>query len=86
MNTTLKKLHADWAAKVLPKDAGPIQRQECERSFYSGAFALFTLTIAEIAAKPDDKAEEQMSAIESELKDYFRLLRNMPGPEGTQRQ
>lgn len=86
MKTTIKKLHAEWAAIVLPKDASKVQRQECERAFYSGAYALFKLTIAEIAAKSDDEAEKQMEAVQHELEDYFTLMATIPGTGGTERQ
>lgn len=83
---TIRQLHDKWAAAVLPKDASPVQRQECERAFYSGAFASFTNQIAEVAALSDDDAEKAMQAMEDEMKDYFRTLATIPGPGGTQRQ
>lgn len=84
--STIRQLHAKWAAAVCPKDAPPVQRQEMERAFFSGAFALFTLTIFEVAALSDDEAEKQMQAIEDEMEDYFRLMGTIPGPHGTQNQ
>lgn len=83
---TIRKLHAEWAEKILPKDAPQVQKQECERAFYSGALSVFLLQMTEVAALPDDKAEEQMSAIHKELEDYFRLMATIPGPHGTERQ
>lgn len=83
---TIRQLHDKWAASVLPKDASRVQRQECERAFYSGAFACFTNQIAEIAALSDADAEKAMQAMEDEMKDYFRLMGTIPGPHGTQRQ
>lgn len=83
---TLRQLHDQWAAAVLPQDASRVQRQECERAFYSGAFACFTNQIAEVAALPDDEAEKAMQALHTEMEDYFRLLRTIPGAHGTQRQ
>jgi len=42
--------------------------------------------MGEVAAKPDEQAEEQMSAINQELEDYFMLMRTIPGTHGTERQ
>ena len=84
--TTIRKLHDQWAARCLPKDAAPIQRQEMERAFYSGAFSYFNLTMVETATYSDAKAEQHMAALQKELEDYFRLMGTIPGPEGTQRQ
>lgn len=86
MSTSIRKLHADWAARSVPKDAPQVQRQEMERAFYSGAFAVFTLQMTEVAEKSDDAAEAQMQAIHKELEDYFKLLRLIPGPHGASRQ
>lgn len=83
---TIRELHAKWATATMPKDAPPVQRQECERAFFSGAFACFTNQIAEVAALPDDKAEAAMQALHTEMEDYFRLMRTIPGTRGTQRQ
>jgi hypothetical protein len=84
--TTIRKLHADWAEKIMPKDATQTQRQEMERAFYSGAFALFTLSIAEVAELPIVEAEKAYGDIQKELEDYFRLVRTIPGTHGAERQ
>lgn len=83
---TIKELHANWAASVMPKDAPPVQRQEMERAFYSGAFAFLTLQMADIAALPDADADKAMETVHAELETYFKLLSTIPGPRGTQRQ
>lgn len=70
----------------MPAGASPIQRQEMERAFYSGAFACFMLQIADIATLEDAEAERAMDSLHKELEDYFRLMRAIPGPHGTQRQ
>jgi hypothetical protein len=84
--STIRELHRKWADRVIPKDAPPVQRQEMERAFYSGAFAIFKLQMEEVTALPDDAAEVAMSEINAELVDYFRLLGTIPGPAGTERQ
>lgn len=76
--TTIKELHESWAAKCLPKDASPIQRQEMERAFWSGAFCYFNLTMIETAVVSDAEAERHLSALQKEMEDYFRLLGQMP--------
>jgi len=83
---SVQQLHREWADKCLPRDASQVQRQEMERAFYSGALACFTLQIADIAALSDDAAEQAMQRLQTELEDYFRLLRTIPGAHGTQRQ
>lgn len=86
MPKTIRQLHAHWAISCVPKDAPPVQRQEMERAFYSGAFACFTLQMADIAALSDAEAEKAMQALQDELETYFKLLRTIPGPHGAQRQ
>lgn len=83
---TIRQLHAQWAARVLPKDCSQAQRQETERAFFSGAAALFGLVVNEVAAQPNAVAERQMTDLMNELKDYFKLLGTIPGPHGTSRQ
>lgn len=82
----MRDLHAHWAVNVVPKDAPPVQRQEMERAFFSGAFALFILVLADVAALPDDQSERAMNDLHEEMQDYFRLLATIPGPSGTSRQ
>lgn len=83
---TIKEIHSEWAAKIMPVGSSQIQRQEMERAFYSGAGALFGLVVGEITALDDDKAEIALGAVRHEITDYFRLLGKIPGPEGTSRQ
>jgi hypothetical protein len=82
---TVKQLHAEWANRIIPKDAPQVQRQEMERAFYSGAFAVFSLQLADVAALPDDKAEEAMDKIYNELMDYFKMMLAIPRKGGVER-
>ena len=82
---TIKETHRSWAESVMPKDAPAVQRQEMERAFYSGAFAVFSLQMEQIAALSDADAEKAMKAVSDELIDYFRLLGKIPGPHGAER-
>jgi hypothetical protein len=83
---TIKQLHAEWAASMLPPDAGLTLRQEVERAFYSGAGALIAIQIRDIAPMSDRKGEEAFRCLKDEISDYFKLLSKIPGPQGTQNQ
>lgn len=83
---TIKQLHDEWAAKIMPVGAPTVQRQEMERAFYSGTLSLYRLQINEIMELSDDDAEKALSKVREELTDYFRLLRTIPGGQSTQRQ
>ena len=76
--STIKKLHGAWAEKVLPAGCSQVQRQEMERAFYSGFFACFAWTAEVSASLPETKAEEALTAVESEAKAYFRTLGQAP--------
>lgn len=84
--TTIRQLHAGWAARIVPPNASPIQRQEMERAFYSGALTLFRVMVDEVTALPDEAAAKAMTRLEHELTDYFRLLVKIPGTHGTEKQ
>lgn len=78
MSTTIRQLHDKWASAILPKDSPQIQRQEMERAFYSGFFAALTWQVADVAAQPDDKAEQLLQSGFNECEDYFKTLRQAP--------
>lgn len=83
---TIKQLHDQWAASVMPSGASQVQRQEMERAFFSGALSLYRLQIDDIMELSDNEAEKALSKVRVELADYFRLLGTIPGPYGAQRQ
>lgn len=82
---TIRELHDQWAYLTIPKNASAVQRQECERAFFSGAFACLANQIVEVAALPDEEAEKAMQSLDNEMQDYFKLLRTIPS-SGIERQ
>lgn len=78
MNTTTTPLLEQWRTYdtfVVPRDAPEVQREECRRAFYAGAFAMFELMIA--AAEHDDEAvcETRIAALETEAHAIVNDLR-----------
>ena len=73
--TSIREMHASWAAAVLPKDASQLQRQEMERAFYSGFRAQLLWQLHHLATLDDDEALRQLGAVHDESADYFETLR-----------
>jgi hypothetical protein len=63
MPKTMKELWESYVAEVLPKDAPPIQRQECRRAFYAGAVAVFGLLTNSVGVNDEDPTAEELAAI-----------------------
>ena len=59
---TIQSEWEDFEAKVMPDGAGPIQRQEMRRAFYSGVAAGLTMRekITKTAGGLDERAAEQV--------------------------
>lgn len=76
--SAIKKLHDRWAEKILPKDAPQIQRQECERAFYSGFYSSLLLGLHRLASLPDDQAAAELDALYKESEAYFKTLGQAP--------
>jgi transcriptional regulator NrdR family protein len=56
-------IQAGWESyleEVIPKDAGPVQREECRRAFFAGA-KIYHEAVRAIAA--DEVSEEQAERI-----------------------
>ena len=70
----IQKLHADWAAKVLPADASQAQRAEMERAYYSGFFSALSAHLHHVALLPDAMATSQVQAWHEECEAYFKTL------------
>ena len=73
---TIAKLHAEWAAKIIPPGAPQVQRQEMERAFYSGFFQCLAYQLQYIT---DDKVSDEEGAAAlgrmiRECDTYFRTL------------
>jgi len=79
MSDAIAKEYAEWAARCIPPDAGPTQREEMKRAFYSGFVACFIHQLNEIATIADDaEAEARLGALQKEGEEYFHTLRNAP--------
>jgi hypothetical protein len=75
---TIAKMHAHWAATILPKDAPQVQRQEMERSFYSGFYSALVWQATGLALLPDDQAVAELEARHKEAEAYFKTLAQAP--------
>jgi len=65
-----------YAAKVLPADAGAVQVQETRRAFYSGGTALFS-TIVNMLDKEMEVTDQdlgKMDALAAEFEEFVRDL------------
>lgn len=65
-------------AHLFPGGVGQPQLQEMERMFLSGYRTCFETIMRDVAPLPDDEAEARLSQMETEIKDYFRLLAKVP--------
>jgi hypothetical protein len=60
---------------VIPAEASVSQREECRRAFYAGAWAAFGLVMAAVAPENEDACEENLQALEDEIKSITNDLR-----------
>lgn len=74
--TVIKNAWRDYAERVVPTGAPPIQMQETKRAFYAGAIALWSTIIKSLDAdsEPTDADMERMSAINDELQEFVDSL------------
>jgi hypothetical protein len=75
VSTRTDRIRREWESferDVVPKDAPLVQRQEMRRAFYAGARGLFRIQLDEFAAMSDAEAERGMQAIEEELRQFLR--------------
>jgi hypothetical protein len=66
----MKTIFEDWQKfreKIIPKEAGAIQVEECRRAFYAGCAAMFSLTMEATDPKDEDECCENLSQLEAEL-------------------
>src|SRR5262245_21293117 len=66
---------------VLPREASPVQIEECRRPFYAGAFALL-MTFARIGTDEvtEDAGVAHLEALQHECEAFIAELRAQPGP------
>lgn len=71
----MKLLETEWANfrnVTIPKDAGSVQLQECRRSFFAGAWALYMLQMNRFTEdhEPTDADLKLMAALDAEMREF----------------
>lgn len=61
-----------YAEHVVPKNAPPVQIQECRRAFYAGAAQMFDAFTHQVADLTEDQGVAAMGAISDELAAYVQ--------------
>lgn len=74
-----KLIEAGWVGyrlMVMPKDAPPVQINECRIAFMAGAQHLFTsiMTVLDPGAEPTDADLQKMDLIDKELRKFAEEL------------
>lgn len=66
----------DYEANVLPVDAPKVQREECQRAFYAGAFSLYfgVMRSLDPGVEPTNNDVAFMEGLEEELLAYQAML------------
>lgn len=62
---------------VVPGGAPLIQREECRRAFYAGAWACFQLVMAGVEPASEEACETNLIALEEELRAIVSDLREV---------
>lgn len=52
---------------VVPADAGAVQREECRRAFYAGAWVCFCAVLGAIEPEDEAECERNLEALQREL-------------------
>ncbi len=65
MRRRLEEIYNDYAAKVLPKEAGPVQRKETRQAFFIGAYSL--MGVLKQATDPGADETAIMKDLEAEM-------------------
>jgi hypothetical protein len=60
---------------VVPVTAPDIQREECRRAFYAGAWACFCAVLAATEPDNEDECERRLQAIQDEIQNIPKDLR-----------
>ena len=82
---TIAELWRLYETKVLPRDAGPVQRQECRRAFYAGIRGWLDMLMAhmEEGDEATDADLQWMKDRDAELTEFGRVeLLKMARPAG----
>lgn len=68
----------DYAEKILPKNAPPVQRQETRRAFYAGAWYL--LCQHADLGEPDISEDEGVEVLEATKREIETFVKNIGTP------
>lgn len=74
----MKTVFEEWKSyerDVVPKEAPSVQREECRRAFYAGAYGMFSLVIAATAPESEDVCEINLQALQDECLAITKDLR-----------
>lgn len=64
-----------YDAAIVPTAAPQVQREECRRAFYAGAWAAYNLMLAACDQKSNEDAEAQLYALGIEIRAITKDLR-----------
>ena len=59
---------------VVPAGAPDVQREECRRAFYAGAWACFCAMLEAVAPEDEDECERRVQAIQDEIENVPKDL------------
>lgn len=76
----MKRIEAEWvdyAIRVIPVDAPPVQVTETRRAFYAGAMAFLSIVMnqAEAGAEPTDNDLAMMDDLQAEFEEFFAAVK-----------
>ena len=75
MKPTVYEQWKSYERDVMPREAGAVQREECRRAFYAGAYASFLLVMAATEPKSEDECEANLQALQDEMEAMAKDLR-----------
>jgi len=74
----MKTVFEEWKSyerDVVPPDAPAVQREECRRAFYAGAFAMFGLVITATEPRSEEDCEANLQGLQDECLAIVKDLR-----------
>lgn len=74
-------MFSEWQSydrDIVPAGAPDIQREECRRAFYAGAWACFCAVLAATEPEHEDTCESNLQAIQDELTGMTKDLNIVP--------
>lgn len=74
-----ENMFEEWQSydrKIVPVEAGAVQREECRRAFYAGAWAMYWLVMSHMEKASDDEdGSRRLLDLERETHAIVRDLR-----------